>query len=440
MCEATIASSHIMTTFPSWLRGEQHITPLTWQNVALAHAYLPLYFFLAYLTRRPRTHRLRIFLLPVVVAVILRCTLRYRIMEETWGWYNWMRGLLALTLIAHSIYFASLPEGMLKLSEEPPRICRGSPAESSVVWSPEKDEGQMVAAPAPSLTPGGVLRCISDALEVGLLGRGIGWRYSQGLHIPKHRRSTERKAFLKSTSLSVIAVFLLIDLVDSSVEYLPGITATSGTLFLPHLPPILRYTVSTALTFVIGMVVILGISMWYDLMSLIAVGIFHQSPSDWPPFHDEPWKMGSLHEFWSKRWHQVLRHTFLVMGGYPGRWLGGDVGMLFGTFLASGLFHEFGFNLGGAPFDWKVIAYFAVQPFGLLAEKTYRAYTGRRVSGWLGWCWAAMWVVGLNQMASDSWFARGAAGKVLVPPALSPARRVFIPIARDMWNTYVQEH
>ena len=398
--------------------SEEHAEPLTWRNVLVAHAYLPLYFFLAYLTRRPRTHKLRIFFLPVTVAVILRCTTHYRIMQEMWGWFSWMRGIqsafellrrtdlwaigvLALTLMAHSIYFAAIPEGMLKLSEEPPHVGSDVLSGSSAASSTERDVGQMASALEPSESSTSVIRAISDALEVGVLGRGIGWRFSQGLHIPKPRRPTERKAFLKSTALSAITAFLFIDFVDSSLETLPGITATSGTIFFPQLPPVLRYTVSTALTFLVGMVVILGITLWYDLVSLVAVGVFHQSPSDWPPAHDEPWKMESLHEFWSKRWHQVLRHTFLVMGGYPGRWLAGDVGMLFGTFLASGLFHELGFNLGGAPFDWKVTAYFAAQPFGILAEKAYRAYTGRRVSGWLGWCWAALWVVGLNEMASQ---------------------------------------
>ncbi len=309
---------------------------------------------------------------------------------------------MGLVLIAHSIHFAVVPEGMLKLSEGRLHVHSGTSAQDSVAPLAAQSASQLASTPPPCPRSGGLLERIGEALEVGLLARGIGWQLSQGLHIPKTRRPMERKAFLKSTFKSFITAYLIIDLVDSFLETLPGITPTSGTIFFPQLPPILRYIVSTALTFAIGMVVILGITMCYDLLALIAVGIFHQSPYSWPPVHDEPWRMGSLHEFWSKRWHQVLRHTFLVLGGYPGRWLAGDVGMLFGTFLASGLLHEFGFNLGGAPFDWKVIAYFALQPFGILAEKAYRRYTGKRVSGWSGWCWAAVWVIGLNEMACKS--------------------------------------
>ncbi|RDX48293.1 hypothetical protein OH76DRAFT_664611 [Lentinus brumalis] len=431
-----------MATLVSWFRhalNEEHITPLTWRNAPVAHAYLPLYFTLAYLTRRPGSHRLRIVLLPVVIAVILRCTTGYRIQDELWGWYNWIRGIVGLVLIAHSIHFAVVPEGMLKLSEGRLHVHSGTSAQDSVAPLAAQSASQLASTPPPCPRSGGLLERIGEALEVGLLARGIGWQLSQGLHIPKTRRPMERKAFLKSTFKSFITAYLIIDLVDSFLETLPGITPTSGTIFFPQLPPILRYIVSTALTFAIGMVVILGITMCYDLLSLIAVGIFHQSPYSWPPVHDEPWRMGSLHEFWSKRWHQVLRHTFLVLGGYPGRWLAGDVGMLFGTFLASGLLHEFGFNLGGAPFDWKVIAYFALQPFGILAEKAYRRYTGKRVSGWSGWCWAAVWVIGLNEMASDSWIARGAAGKILVPPVLSPTRRIFIPVLRELWETFIRK-
>ncbi len=89
-----------MATLVSWFRhalNEEHITPLTWRNAPVAHAYLPLYFTLAYLTRRPGSHRLRIVLLPVVIAVILRCTTGYRIQDELWGWYNWIRGTVQLT-------------------------------------------------------------------------------------------------------------------------------------------------------------------------------------------------------------------------------------------------------------------------------------------------------------------------------------------------------
>ncbi|KAG6377070.1 hypothetical protein JVT61DRAFT_1120 [Boletus reticuloceps] len=51
------------------------------------------------------------------------------------------------------------------------------------------------------------------------------------------------------------------------------------------------------------------------------------SPETWPPLMDNPWISDSLPVFWAKRWH-------------IGKWLAGDIGMLFGTFFASGMYHE----------------------------------------------------------------------------------------------------
>lgn len=67
-------------------------TPLTWRNAARAHLYFLPYFFLAYLTRRPRTFTLRLCLLPLVVLLIYHCTVQYRFENPIYGWYNWGRG------------------------------------------------------------------------------------------------------------------------------------------------------------------------------------------------------------------------------------------------------------------------------------------------------------------------------------------------------------
>lgn len=191
------------------------------------------------------------------------------------------------------------------------------------------------------------------------------------------------------------------DLIDSFLETLPGMTPTSGSLYFHALPLGLRFLAATTLHLLAGLVVILGIEMWYDIASLIGVGIYKHSPTSWPPFHDEPWRLGSLHEFWSKRWHQALRHTFLVYGGYPGRCIAGDLGMLFGTFLASGLFHEIGLYLGGERMDPWVIFFFVAQPFGILMEKFYKKNTGKRVNGIIGAMSVMVFVGALGQICSE---------------------------------------
>ncbi|CDO70746.1 hypothetical protein BN946_scf184798.g61 [Trametes cinnabarina] len=297
-----------------------------------------------------------------------------------------LTGLAALAGCAKSIHFAVVPEGTLKLGEED-------------LWDSQEQANK---SPAESIKQRGRFPSwLSDAIEVGITARGLGWKFGRGVHVPKARRSSERSAYLKRTASSVIRTLLLVDLFDSFLETLPGMTVQSGTIFFPDLPPITRYLVSTLLHLCTGITVIYGLEMWYDIASLIGVGLFHQSPALWPPMHDIPARMTSLHEFWSKGWHQILRDTFLVIGGYPGRWIAGDVGMLFGTFIASGLFHEVGLYLGGAPFDARVLFFFVSQAFGILAEKLFKSVTGRSVGGWGGMLWAAIFVVGIGQMCSE---------------------------------------
>ncbi|KAI1787883.1 hypothetical protein LXA43DRAFT_1027315 [Ganoderma leucocontextum] len=398
-----------------------HYEPLTWHNAPYAHAWIMAFLFMGYLTRRPYTHTARLLFLPIVVSSTFWCTIQYRLENQRYGWYNWIRGLSALAATAHTITFAVFPDGLLKTRE-------GSHVDrfNSVDHEPGRNDKALRVQQQRSFLPA----CISDAVEVALAVRGIGWKHGHGVHVPRPRRSSKRNSFLVSTVISVIRTYLFVDLIDSFLDTLPGMTLTSGSLYFPALPLGLRYLAATTLHVLAGLVIILGIEMWYDIASLIGVGIFNHSPTSWPPFHDEPWRLGSLHEFWSKRWHQALRHTFLVYGGYPGWWVAGDLGMLFGTFLASGLFHEIGFYLGGERIDPWVIVFFVAQPFGILAEKVYQKYTGKRVDGISGAFMITIFVVALGQICTNSWLGRGMGGRVITPPALSPARRVLLPYRR----------
>lgn len=282
------------------------------------------------------------------------------------------------------IQFAVTPSGMLKLGEE----SLNDACLRASVEAPRHGLKRFLPA------------YIYDALEVGITTRGLGWQFAEGTHVPRARRTSERTAYMKRTAYSILRNYLFADFCDSAVSLLPGVTVNGGTIFLPSLSPVPRYLLSTTIQYTVGMFIILAIEMWYDVVSLIGVGLFRQSPVLWPPIHDEPWRMSSLHDFWSKRWHQVLRNTFLILGGYPGRRLAGSTGMLFGTFIASGLFHEIGFHLGGAPLDPKVLLFFVAQAFGILGEKMYRAVTGKRVGGWGGTLWGAIFLLGIGQMCS----------------------------------------
>ncbi|GAW10556.1 fruit-body specific protein a [Lentinula edodes] len=52
------------------------------------------------------------------------------------------------------------------------------------------------------------------------------------------------------------------------------------------------------------------------LIFVIWSGRILQSPTQWPPIFDEPWRADSLSDFWAKRWHQLFRHFFIGLGLY----------------------------------------------------------------------------------------------------------------------------
>ena len=172
-------------------------------------------------------------------------------------------------------------------------------------------------------------------------------------------------------------------------------------MYIPSLPPLYRYLVATAIHIGIGTAFIHGFCMVYYLLTLICVGILGHSPTSWPPMFDNPWISQSLHEFWAKRWHQILRRTFLVYGGYPCQFLIGRTGLLFGAFIASGLFHECAMYTMGRGWDNRVIFFFACQGFGILFEKLLKKITGKKVDGWLGTAWVYFCIMILGQPCGE---------------------------------------
>jgi len=126
-----------------------------------------------------------------------------------------------------------------------------------------------------------------------------------------------------------------------------------------------------------------------------------------------------MHELWAKNWHQLLRNTFTVLGGYPGRWIAGDVGMLLGTFIASGLYHESSMYAMGRGFDHTVTLFFAAQGPILIGERLWRRVTGKRVNSRL-WVYFIMFIAA--QPMINSWHMRGLGGGMVIMPFISPVR------------------
>ncbi|KAG5648358.1 hypothetical protein DXG03_004930 [Asterophora parasitica] len=327
---------------------------------------------MAYLARRPDTHLIRLLLLPITLSGIVAAAYRYVWTTPELNVYNWGQCLLAAVTIGKTAEYAYNKEGMLKVGETRPGKTKGkgkaTPNGNAV------GNGRAHSVPArrglPYIPDG-----LYDAIELMHTLRGLQWKFGQEVHIPKPTRPLQRDAFLRATLLSFIQNFLLVDFLESAIKLFPGVgSPLGGSMFYPGLPPLSRYAVSTLIHMLTGSAILCGFGMVYDLVTLIAVSLFDSAPTSWPPVVDDPWSADSMHTLWAKRWHQLLRQTFLVLGGYPGKWLAGDFGMLFGTFIASGLFHECAMYSMGRGFDHTVSLFFTMQGPILVLERMWRKW------------------------------------------------------------------
>jgi hypothetical protein len=301
--------------------------------------------------------------------------------------------LASFVVVGKAIDWAFSQDGPYKLGEK--RI--GSMEEPAVAAKDGVDApGNIEARDRPL---GSLLsRGLEDGLELVFAFRGIGWDFGRGMYVPAPTRPQERDAYLRATLRSFILNFIALDFIDSCLKLVPGVgSVDGGSIYLSHLPPLQRYAVAMSIHFSTGCALLTGFWMVYDLCTLVAVGALHHSPSSWPPVMDNPWVSTSLHEFWARRWHQLLRQTFLVFGGRPGRALAGNVGLVLGAFTASGLFHELSMYAMGRGGDARVPLFFFMQGCSLIGERVWRRITGRRVGGLWGAAWVYFDIVVLGQ-------------------------------------------
>ncbi|KDR82908.1 hypothetical protein GALMADRAFT_113056 [Galerina marginata CBS 339.88] len=401
----------------------EHRIPITWSNAVYPILCYAPFIFMAYLTRRQDTYFIRLLLLPTVISSILVAAYRFTWIVPELNVYNWGQCLFAAVAISKSLEFAFNPEGMLKVGESRPGVKKGKDKDV-----PNGDGNGHVEQDVPSRHPL-LAPWFYDAMEVAHTLRGLKWKFGQGVHIPKETRPLEPASFLQATFWSFIKNYLLLDFLESCLKAFPGVgEPMGGSMFYTELSPVTRYAVATLIHMLTGASILAGFQMVYDLITLIAVGIFDSSPLSWPPVMDDPWHAGSMHEFWAKHWHQLLRQTFLVFGGYPGKWVAGNVGMLFGAFIASGLFHECAMYSMGRGFDHSATVFFGLQGPVLLLERLWRRVSGKRVGGLPGRLWVYFMMFIAAQPTVNAWHRRGLGGAMVIPPVISPARLILLPL------------
>lgn len=353
-------------------------------------------------------------------------------------------------MVSKALEYGLTPAGRLKVGETKlPPIGGEKDARA-----PSSPTAKIRASKSSFLPP-----AVNDALEVLSACRGHGWDFGKGVHLPKEHRPLERAGFLKATCKIFFKNFLLLDFLESCSKLVPALTSPSGgSMFLP-LPPVQRYTVSTALHILTGTALIASLEIAYAFVTLAGVGVFQQSPLLWPPFLDHPFSSDSLSDFWAKRWHQLLRRSFVVYGGYPAFWLGSLVSkevakvfMVIGVFIASGLYHELSTDTMGRGFDKHITLFFVLQAFGVMGERVWYKVTGRKVQGWIGLIWVYFCIMVLGQPCGecscvdslsgrnplthpdqpkvDAWYNRGLGTSVFIPAVISPTRNILWPILK----------
>ncbi|KAF9019196.1 hypothetical protein BDZ89DRAFT_1073224 [Hymenopellis radicata] len=392
-----------------------HVAPV------LLMSYIP-FMFMAYLARREDTYLIRLLLLPTVITTTLWSSFTHYWSVPILNVYNWGQCLSGIAIVGKAIQYALTPEGMLKVDEIRAGVVKGKAVHRNGIANGYVKDAQQDDDQSPSIFG----PWFWDIIELAYSLRGQRFKFGRGVHIPKHDKPLERGPFLKATLYSFVRNFLLLDVLETVLKLFPGAGSIfGGSMFYYNLPPLQRYAVSTFVHILTGSALLAGFRMVFELSALIAVGLFDDLPVFWPPVLDEPWSAQSMHELWAIRWHQFLRQTFYVYGGYLGRKIAGNAGLVFGMFIASGLFHEAGMYGMGGGWHWAPVVFFASQGPLLLLERLWRKVTGRRVGGWPGQLWVYFVMFVLAQPMIDSWHQRGLGGGLVIPPLLSPTRHLL---------------
>lgn len=93
-----------------------------------------------------------------------------------------------------------------------------------------------------------------------------------------------------------------------------------------------------------------------------------------------------MHDFWSHRWHQLFRCSFIVLSGLLLSILFGHLGYIFGSFLASGIFHYAIMVMFTE--IWCMVFLFGMMIARIVLEDVFTTLlTGCSVGRWKGWLW-----------------------------------------------------
>ena len=256
-----------------------------------------------------------------------------------------------------------------------------------------------------------------NAWDLMLNMRGIGWNWPRGLVVPKPTFDTDSRIVFVLLSAARLALYVLgWDVCVQIIHRLSPDTFGSldgGSLFDHTLPPHLELLRAVFMSLVVVWMTYFAIQWTYQLLAIVCTIMFQQRPSQWPPLFDDPWLSTSLTELWGRRWHQMLREQVLTLGLRPFGYLFGRFGGLIGAFLISGVFHDIelrAFGRGGNTV--ALVGFWVMSSVGVVLERLWTRWTGRRVGGVLGWIWTFGWLAVWGVWVVDEWAKAGRFGSM----------------------------
>ncbi|KAI0255101.1 hypothetical protein BJV78DRAFT_1120236 [Lactifluus subvellereus] len=266
-----------------------------------------------------------------------------------------------------------------------------------------------------------VSNVLLDAFDLFFNQRGIGWSWSSNPFprentLPLSIASVWAKMLLKFTAFDTS--LYIIHRVCPSVNNPEG-----GSLFDPTLSLLPRTALAAFSAICGGVWVYAFVDSMYHIATLIGRIILRQPAWQWPRLTHRPWMATSIQEFWSFRWHQSLRHFFIIFGARPGGALLGKPGAVMGAFTVSAFIHYIGvWGLGnGIEFSTSG-GFFLLMGLGAVMEGAFKQATGLRVQGWIGWSWMMLWTLVWGTFMLDGWARRGMLANDFLPDRLRPGK------------------
>ena len=262
-----------------------------------------------------------------------------------------------------------------------------------------------------------------DAFDLLANPRGIGWSWSQN-PFPRENTLPPSIALLFAKTLLKMTVF------DASQYIIQRACPVvddprGGSIFDPSLTFVPRTALAAFCGMCGGAWTYALVDSLYHISTLIGRTVLHQPASAWPRLFHRPWMSTSVQEFWSFRWHQIVRHLFIVFGARPGGALFGKPGAVMGAFAVSSILHHVGlWGTGNGTEFVTAGGFFLLMGVGAVIEEGFKRVTGLRVGGWIGWSWTMMWTILWGTFMIDGWARHGVFATQLLPNGIRPGKVV----------------